>query len=91
MTKPKRLNRAGIAELLPEVQADLAKGASLHQISSKHGIPPRQLARSIRDASADSERARLQQLEKENRQLRHAVARLEVEKTALAEVVRGNF
>jgi cell division protein FtsB len=75
-----------------EVSADLAAGVPNPQICAKYGITPQELERVLRQFDHDNgKQARLKQLEDENRQLRRAVANLELEKKALAEAVRGNL
>ena len=83
---------AALAQRMPELKAQLAAGMPVPQVCAKYGITPRELERLLHESHPDdAKQARLKHLEDENRQLRRAVANLELEKKALAEVVRGNL
>jgi putative transposase len=82
-----------IVRILQDVQAQLAAGASLRELSKQIGINPGTLCRwQRRYGGVQIEEARrMILLEKENIRLKRIVADLELDKSILKEALQGKY
>ena len=82
-----------IVRLLQDVEAQLAAGASLREVSKQLGINPGTLSRWQRRYGGVQidEARRMFVLEKENLRLKRIVAELELDKSILKEALSGKY
>jgi putative transposase len=89
----KRYTPEAIVRVLQDVQAQLAAGASLREVSRQLGINPGTLCRWQRRYGGVQldEARRMFTLEKENIRLKRIVAELELDKSILKEALQGKY
>ena len=93
MAAPKRLSPAQIINQLRRAEVALANGKRVKQVCRELGVSEQTYYRWRREYGGMklSQAKRLKELEKENQQLKRAVAELTVDKLILKEASRGNF
>ncbi|MDB5298361.1 MAG: transposase [Phycisphaerales bacterium] len=89
----RRHTQAEILTKIAQINADLATGVSIEQISLNQNVSLQTLQRWLREYAGSKRESipRLKQLELENRRLRKAIVDLETDKKVLSEAARGNF
>ena len=89
----KRYTPEAIVRVLQDVQAQLAAGSSLREVSRQLGINPGTLCRWQRRYGGVQldEARRMFTLEKENIRLKRIVAELELDKSILNEALKGKY
>ena len=89
----KRYTPEAIVRVLQDVQAQLAAGSSLREVSRQLGINPGTLCRWQRRYGGVQldEARRMFTLEKENIRLKRIVAELELDKSILREALKGKY
>jgi transposase-like protein len=89
----KRYTPEAIVRVLQDVQAQLAAGSSLREVSRQLGINPGTLCRWQRRYGGVQldEARRMFTLEKENIRLKRIVAELELDKSILKEALQGKY
>jgi len=89
----KRYTPEAIVRVLQDVQAQLAAGSSLREVSRQLGINPGTLCRWQRRYGGVQldEARRMFTLEKENIRLKRIVAELELDKSILKEALSGKY
>ena len=89
----KRYTPEAIVRVLQDVQAQLAAGSSLREVSRQLGINPGTLCRWQRRYGGVQldEARRMFTLEKENIRLKRIVAELELDKSILKEALKGKY
>lgn len=82
-----------IVRILQDVQAQLAAGASIREVSKQLGVNPGTLCRWQRRYGGVQidEARRMFMLEKENVRLKKIVAELELDKSILKEALQGKY
>jgi transposase-like protein len=93
MAAPKRLSPAQIINQLRRAEVALANGKKVKQVCRELGVSEQTYYRWRREYGGMklSQAKRLKELEKENQQLKRAVAELTVDKLILKEASKGNF
>jgi len=88
-----RYTPEAIVRVLQDVQAQLAAGSSLREVSRQLGINPGTLCRWQRRYGGVQldEARRMFTLEKENIRLKRIVAELELDKSILKEALQGKY
>ena len=89
----KRYTPEAIVRVLQDVQAQLAAGSSLREVSRQLGINPGTLCRWQRRYGGVQldEARRMFTLEKENIRLKRIVAELELDRSILKEALEGKY
>ncbi len=93
MAAPKRLSPGQIINQLRRAEVALANGKRVKQVCRELGVSEQTYYRWRREYGGMklSQAKRLKELEKENQQLKRAVAELTVDKLILKEASKGNF
>jgi transposase-like protein len=93
MAAPKRLSPGQIINQLRRAEVALANGKKVKQVCRELGVSEQTYYRWRREYGGMklSQAKRLKELEKENQQLKRAVAELTVDKLILKEASKGNF
>ena len=93
MVAPKRLSPAQIINRLLKAEVALANGNTTKEVCRELGVSEQSYYRWRREYGGMklSQAKRLKELEKENQQLKRAVAELTLDKLILKEASEGNF
>jgi transposase-like protein len=93
MAAPKRLSPAQIINQLRRAEVALANGKRVKEVCRELGVSEQTYYRWRREYGGMklSQAKRLKELEKENQQLKRAVAELTIDKLILKEASKGNF
>ena len=93
MAAPKRLSPAQIINRLRKTEVALANGKPTKEVCRELGVSEQTYYRWRREYGGMklSQAKRLKELEKENQQLKRAVAELTLDKLILKEASEGNF